>query len=147
MCGIPLLGLGISPWACIKRKISYSSWRMTSSGDRHQGCDVQVQDGHLEDFMLEACNPFGDNGQVKMFLREALPSWCMGERYMNLHQAKRKSRKEVHLKRSRSTSSSSSGMRKGKGMILIGFLFFRSRGVSRRPGYRIDDVLSRGALK
>ena len=28
--------------------------------------------------MLEACNPFGDNGQVKMFLREALPSWCMG---------------------------------------------------------------------
>ena len=39
--------------------------------------------------MLEACNPFGDNGQVKMFLREALPSWCMGERYMSLHQAKR----------------------------------------------------------
>ena len=28
----------------------------------------------------------------------------------------------------------------GKGMILIGFLFYRSHGVSGRPGYRIDDV-------
>ena len=35
----------------------------------------------------------------------------------------------------------------GKGMILIEFLFYRSHGVSERPGYRIDDVLSRGALK
>ena len=35
----------------------------------------------------------------------------------------------------------------GKGMILIGFLFYRSHGVSGRPGYRIDGVLSRGALK
>ena len=32
-------------------------------------------------------------------------------------------------------------------MILIGFLFYRSHGVSGRPGYRIDGVLSRGALK
>ena len=23
------------PWACIKMEISYSSWRMTSGGDRH----------------------------------------------------------------------------------------------------------------
>ena len=35
----------------------------------------------------------------------------------------------------------------GKGMILIGFLFYRSHVVSGRPGYRIDGVLSRGALK
>ena len=32
-------------------------------------------------------------------------------------------------------------------MILIGFLFYRSHGVSGRPGYRIDTVLSRGALE
>ena len=32
-------------------------------------------------------------------------------------------------------------------MILIGFLFYRFHGVSGRPGYRIDGVLSRGALK
>ena len=35
----------------------------------------------------------------------------------------------------------------GKGMILIEFLLYRSQGVSGRPGYRIDTVLSRGALK
>ena len=35
----------------------------------------------------------------------------------------------------------------GKGMILIGFIFYRSHGVSGRPGFRIDRVLSRGALK
>ena len=28
--------LGIFPWACIKRKISYSPWWMTSSGDRYK---------------------------------------------------------------------------------------------------------------
>ena len=32
-------------------------------------------------------------------------------------------------------------------MILIGFLFYRSHVVSGRPGFRIDGVLSRGALK
>ena len=62
---------------------------MTSSGDRHQGCVVQVQDGHLEDIICLKLVTFGDNGHVKMFLREALPSWCMGERYVSLHQAKR----------------------------------------------------------
>ena len=34
-----------------------------------------------------------------------------------------------------------------KCMILIGFLFYWSHGVSGRQGYRIDGVLSRGALK
>ena len=32
-------------------------------------------------------------------------------------------------------------------MILIGFLFYRSHVVMGRPGFRIDGVLSRGALK
>ena len=40
--------------------------------------------------------------------------------------------------RLRSSSSSSSGMQKDKGMILIGFLFYRSRGVVGRPGFRRD---------
>ena len=52
------MGLGMFSWACIKRKISYNPWRMTSSGDRHQGCVVQVQVEHHEEIMLEACRPF-----------------------------------------------------------------------------------------
>ena len=32
-------------------------------------------------------------------------------------------------------------------MTLIGFLFYRSHGVSERPDYRIDATLSRGALE
>ena len=45
-----------------------------SSGDRHQVWEVQVQDeASRKDPMLEACHPFGDNGQVKMCLREAFP--------------------------------------------------------------------------
>src|SRR5664279_25049 len=70
------VGLGIFPWTCIERKNSYSPWRMTSSCDRHQ---VQVQEELLKDLMLEACRPFGDYGQVKICLREALPYWCMGD--------------------------------------------------------------------
>ena len=49
------MGLGMFPWACFKRKIPCDPWRMTSSGDRHQGCGVQVQDKHHEDIMLGAC--------------------------------------------------------------------------------------------
>ena len=37
------VGLGMFPWSCVKRKIPYNPWRMTSSGDRHQVCSVQVQ--------------------------------------------------------------------------------------------------------
>ena len=46
---------------------------MASSGDGHQGCGVQVQDKHHEDIMLGACRPFGNNGLVKMCLKEAHP--------------------------------------------------------------------------
>ena len=31
--------------------------RMTSSGDRHQDCRVQVQVEHHKEIMLEACRP------------------------------------------------------------------------------------------
>ena len=43
------VGLGLFPWVCIKRKISHNPWRMTSSGDRHQDCGVQVQVEHHEE--------------------------------------------------------------------------------------------------
>ena len=46
-----LVWLGIFPWACIEMDISYGPWNMTTSGDRHQGCDVQVQDEHQEEFL------------------------------------------------------------------------------------------------
>ena len=45
------VGLGMFPWSCVKRKISYNPWRMTSSGDRHQVCSVQVQVEQLEEWI------------------------------------------------------------------------------------------------
>ncbi len=51
------VGLGMFPWSCVKRKISYNPWRMTSSGDRHQDCRVQVQVENHEEIMLVACRP------------------------------------------------------------------------------------------
>ena len=47
------VGLGLLPWACIKRKTTYNPWRMTSN----QGCVVQVQVEHHEEIMLVACRP------------------------------------------------------------------------------------------
>ena len=51
------VGLGMFPWSCVKRKISHNPWRMTSSGDRHQVCNVQVQVEHHEEIMLVAWRP------------------------------------------------------------------------------------------
>ena len=45
--------LGTCPWACVKRKITYNPWSMTSN----QGCVVQVQVEHHEEIMLVACRP------------------------------------------------------------------------------------------
>ena len=48
--------------------------RMTSSGDRHQGCIVQVQvDHHEEITCLKLAVHCGDNGFVKMCGRVAHP--------------------------------------------------------------------------
>ena len=48
--------------------------RMTSSGDRHQDCRVQVQVEHHEEikFLKLAVN-FGVNGLVKLYRRVAHP--------------------------------------------------------------------------
>jgi hypothetical protein len=42
----------------------------------------QVQDELCQRYhMLEVRRPFGGDGQVKIFLREAFPWWCMGEQF------------------------------------------------------------------
>src|SRR5664279_4197258 len=70
----------------------------------------------------------------------------MGEQFASLHQAKRNQERLSNLRRSRSSSSSSSWNAQGKGMILIGFLFYRSRGGVGRPGYKIDNItIKRGS--
>src|SRR5664279_6177033 len=70
----------------------------------------------------------------------------MGEQFASLHQAKRNQERLSNLRRSRSSSSSSSWNVQGKGMILIGFLFYRSRGGVGRPGYWIDNrTIKRGS--
>ena len=68
------VGLGMLPWSCVKWKISYNPWRMTSSGDRHQDCGVQVQVEHHEEIKcLKLAVLCGDNGLVKMCGRVAHP--------------------------------------------------------------------------
>ena len=68
------VGLGMFSWACVKRKISYDPWRMTSSGDHHQGCGAQVQVKHHDEIKcLKLAVHRGDNGHVKMFRRVAHP--------------------------------------------------------------------------
>ena len=84
------MGLGIS-WACIKRKTSYSPWRMASSGERHH-----------------------DNGQGEDVPNGGSPIMEYGRATCDSSPSKAQSRKVVHLRRSRSSSSSSSGMRKAK---------------------------------
>ena len=68
------VGLGMFSWASVKRKISLNPWRMTSSGDRHQDCRVQVQVEHHEEIKcLNLAILCGVNGLVKMCWREAHP--------------------------------------------------------------------------
>ena len=78
------MGLGIS-WACIKRKTSYSPWRMASSGERHH-----------------------DNGQGEDVPNGGSPIMEYGRATCDSSPSKAQSRKVVHLKRSISLSSSSS---------------------------------------
>ena len=60
--------------------------RMTSSGDRHQDCRVQVQVEHHEEIKcLNLAIHRGVNGLVKMCRRVAHPYWSMGEKSSSLH--------------------------------------------------------------
>ena len=52
---------------------------MTSSGDRHQDCGVQVQVEHHEDIMLEACRPLWWQWTCEDMLKSGSPIVSMGE--------------------------------------------------------------------
>ena len=68
------VGLGMFPWSCVKREIPYNPWRMTSSGDRHQVCSVQVQVEHHEEIKCLMLAVYcGVNVLVKMCRRVAHP--------------------------------------------------------------------------
>ena len=67
--------------------------------------------------MLEACHLYGDHGDVKTCLKDSLSHRSMGEQFARLHQA----RASVHNQERWNNAQ-------GKGMILIGFLFYRSHG-------------------
>ena len=71
----------------------------------------------------------------------------MGEQSTNLHWAKRNQERYSHLTRSRSSSPSSSGIHKAKVSSWQGFYFTGVMVQVGRPGYKIDTVLSRGALE
>ena len=59
---------------CQEEDISQPMERMTSSGDRHQDCRVQVQVDHREEIKcLELAVHYGDNGLVEMCRRVAHP--------------------------------------------------------------------------
>ena len=59
---------------------------MTSSGDRHQDCGVQVQVKHHEDIMLEACRPLCWQWTCEDMLKSVPPIVSMGEQSTSLHQ-------------------------------------------------------------
>jgi hypothetical protein len=80
-------GLGIFPWACIKRNISYSPWEYDVNVWLLSRLRIQVQDvPSRSDHMLEVCRPFGDDGYVKIFLSEVFWLWSLGEQFARLHQ-------------------------------------------------------------
>ena len=82
------MGLGVSPWVFVKRKISFNLRRMTSSGDRHQDCGVQVQVEHHEDIMLEACRPLWWRWTCEDVLKGGSRIVSMGEQSTSLDQDK-----------------------------------------------------------
>ena len=99
--------------------------------DKERRNEVQGQDEPSQrDHMLEAFHPYGDHGYVKICLKESLSHRSMVEQLARLHQAGASMLNQEmcsNLRRTRSPSSSLSGMQ-GKGIILIGFLFYRSHG-------------------
>ena len=59
---------------CQEDDITQPMERMTSGGDRHQDCRVQVQVDHREEIKcLKLAGHCGDNGLVKMSRRVAHP--------------------------------------------------------------------------
>ena len=75
--------------------------------------------------MLGVCRPFGYNGHLNMCPRKRFSHRSMGEQFACLHQAsviKKGDQDRHHLDKV--------DYAQGKGITLIGFLFYRSHGVS-----------------
>ena len=70
LCGVRYVSMGL----CQEEDIIQPMERMTSSGDRHQDCRVQVQVEHHEEIkFLKLAIHCGVNGLVKMCRRVAHP--------------------------------------------------------------------------
>ena len=98
--------------------------------------------------MLEVFHPYGDHGDVKMPKRQSLPQEYGGAiRKTSPSKSKHaQSRKVFQLEEDKSVIIQLKWNAQGKGMILIGFLFYRSHGVIGRPGYRVDNrTIKRGS--
>ena len=70
LCGVRYVSMGLRQ----EEDIIQPMERMTSSGDRHQDCRVQVEvEHHKEIKCLKLAVHCGDNGLVKMCRRVAHP--------------------------------------------------------------------------
>ena len=70
LCGVTYVSMGLRQ----EEDIIHPMERMTSSGDRHQDCRVQVQVEHRKEIKcLNLAIHYGVNVLVKMFLRVAHP--------------------------------------------------------------------------
>ena len=68
---------------------------MTSSGDHHQDCGVQVQVEHHEDILLETFCPMWWQWACEDVMKSGSPMVSMGEQLTSLHKPTQ-SRKVVH---------------------------------------------------
>ena len=99
------------------------------------GCGVQVQVKHHEEIKcLKLAVHCGDNGLVKMCGRVAHSQWSMGEQSTSLHRFNA-------IKKGGPTWGSQDRRHlaqvdhvQGKGLLLIGFLFYRSHDCSWETG-------------
>jgi hypothetical protein len=97
------------------------------------------------DYMLDACILFGCNGYVKIFLRESFPYLLWGSNPQDFFKLVH-SRKEFHLEVEKIVFIKLKWNTQGKGLFLIGFLFYRSYVLVWRPGYRIGScTIKRGS--
>ena len=85
--------------------------------------------------MLEACHPLEDNGQVKICQRRGSPILVYGGATCESSPSEAQSRKVVRLEEMKIVFVDLKWTNaQGKGMILIGFLFYRSHDVSGETG-------------
>ena len=85
--------------------------------------------------MLEACHIFDGNGYVKICqMRISILSMEELVEYSSSKSKSAQSRKVFHLEEGKIVIIYLKWNAQGKGMILIGFIFYRSHGDGGRPG-------------